>query len=88
MAGKGAGGFGSIHPFVLDGVLGYPRGDISEWADFPEHLAEELGVGIPQQFLDEGVCVGDPSRVRIQGTSRGSAPSSDSIGEDRTFVML
>jgi len=42
MAGKGAGGFGSIHPFVLDGVLGYPRGDISEWADFPEHLAEEL----------------------------------------------
>src|SRR5512141_3191182 len=42
------------------------RGDIPEGADFPEPLAEQLGVGVPQQFLEEGVCGGDLSRVRIQ----------------------
>ena len=41
-------------------------GDIPEGADFPESLAEQLGVRIPQQLLQEWVGVGDPSRVRIQ----------------------
>ena len=29
-------------------------------------LPEQLAVGIPQQIPEEGVCVGDPSRVRFQ----------------------
>src|SRR4030065_1432682 len=32
-------------------------GDIPEGADFPEHLAEQLGVGIPPQLLGGGVWV-------------------------------
>ena len=48
-------------------VHGVPaRGNIFDRADFPERLANQLGVRISQHVLQERIDVGDSSRVRIQ----------------------